>query len=88
MIPTPKRRWSFSLRTLFVVVTVVAVAGLAYRTFWPQPVFPDSATWEELNLHGTLHNRQRQAERVGIRGPHDRMREMSWDRGEKVSEGH
>ena len=32
MIPTPKRRWSYSLRTLFVVVTIVGW-GLGTRPY-------------------------------------------------------
>jgi hypothetical protein len=47
MTPAPKRRWSFSLRMLFVVVLVVALASSTIRPLMTW-LYPPESNFDEL----------------------------------------
>jgi hypothetical protein len=74
-VPLGQLRLRFSLRTLVAVMMlagpVLWFGGRAYRWY----AAPDPA-WLELRLRGSWHMQQHQADRLGIAGPLDRLREL------------
>ncbi len=71
-----RHRFRFSLGKLSLFVAICPPLLWWGWRFYAACTAPDPV-WLQMRLHGTLHMQQRQAEKLGIKGPLDLLRESA-----------